>query len=112
MSTIRFGSSAGKRGGSLKTIGFASLFVVITVLFVVLMNNFGKSTLERQQESLVNAVHRDIVQCYAIEGVYPPDLDYLKEHYGLTWDPNTFFVDYEPIASNLYPDVTVMLRRR
>ena len=112
MSTIRFGNSAGKRGGNLKSIALSLLFVAITVLFVVLMNNFGKSTLERQQESLVNAVHRDIIQCYAIEGIYPPDLEYLKDHYGLTWDPDTFFVDYEPIASNLYPDVTVMLRRR
>lgn len=112
MSAIRFGNSARKRGGNLKSIALSLLFVAITVLFVVLMNNFGKSTLERQQESLVNAVHRDIIQCYAIEGIYPPDLEYLKDHYGLTWDPDTFFVDYEPIASNLYPDVTVMLRRR
>ena len=112
MSAIRFGQSAKRRGGGLKTAAFVMLFLVITVVFVVLMNNFGRSTLERQQESLVNAVHRDIIQCYAIDGMYPPSLEYLTEHYGLVWDPETFFVDYEPIASNIYPDVTVIVRRK
>ena len=36
MSTIRFGSSTVRRGGRLRTVAFASLFVAITVLFVIL----------------------------------------------------------------------------
>ena len=63
-----------------------------------------------QQESLEKAIARDIVQCYAIEGQYPPTLQYMEEHYGLTYDKDTFFVDYQPIAANLYPDYTVILR--
>ena len=88
----------------------AAFIIAVAAIFLYLLSDFGKSTMERQQKSLTDAIHRDIVQCYALEGVYPPSLEYLQEHYGLTWDPETFFVDYEPIGSNLYPDVTVMIR--
>ena len=78
------------------------------VLFYFAIEASGKGTIEKQQESLENAIARDIVQCYAIEGMYPPDLKYLEDHYGLIYDKTIFFVDYQPIASNLYPDVTVI----
>ena len=105
---ITFGKRK-RRLGRFKGLFFVLLFVVVAGVFVYLMNDFGRSTISRQQTSLENAIHRDIVQCYALEGIYPPNLAYLKEHYGLTWDTETFFVDYEPIGSNLYPDVTVRM---
>ncbi len=83
-------------------------FIGIMVLFYFAIEASGKGTIEKQQESLENAIARDIVQCYAIEGMYPPDLKYLEDHYGLIYDKTIFFVDYQPIASNLYPDVTVI----
>lgn len=86
----------------------AVIFAAIILLFYFAVDASGKNTIEKQQESLESALARDIVQCYAIEGMYPPDLTYLEDHYGLTYDKNTFFVDYQPIASNLYPDVTVI----
>ena len=35
-------------------------------------------------------------------------LDYLKEHYGLTYDETRYIVNYEVMGSNLMPDVTVL----
>ena len=87
-----------------------AIFVLIFVCFFYAVEYSGKSTIEKQQESLEKAIARDIVQCYAIEGQYPPTLEYMEEHYGLTYDKDTFFVDYQPIAANLYPDYTVILR--
>ena len=87
-----------------------AIFVLIAVCFFFAVEYAGKSTIEKQQESLEKAISRDIVQCYAIEGQYPPTLEYMEEHYGLTYDKDTFFVDYQPIAANLYPDYTVILR--
>jgi hypothetical protein len=84
------------------------IFAAILVLFYFAVDASGKNTIAKQQESLESALARDIVQCYAIEGMYPPDLAYLENHYGLVYDKKTFFVDYQPIASNLYPDVTVI----
>jgi hypothetical protein len=86
------------------------IFTGIAVLFFLAVDAAGRTSIAKQQESLENALARDIVQCYAIEGRYPPSLEYLEQHYGLTYDKRTFFVDYMPIASNLYPDVTIILK--
>ena len=83
--------------------------IVIIIIFLNFLSSFQKDTLVRQLTSLENALQRDIVQCYAVEGMYPPSLSYLKEHYGLSYDENTFFVDYQPIGSNIYPDCTILL---
>ena len=82
--------------------------VLIIFLFTYALGNLGLDTLKRQQESLTNALNRDIAQCYAVEGIYPPSLTYLQQHYGLTYDSALFYVDYQPIGSNLYPDVTII----
>ena len=50
------------------------------------------------------------VQCYAVEGIYPPDLGYMREHYGLQVDEERYLVDYRCFASNLTPDITVLPR--
>ena len=90
----------------------ALLPFLIAALFVVSIRSFGTYTADKQLESLENALHRDIIQCYAIEGIYPPSLTYLEEHYGLTYDETRFFIDYHQVAGNLYPDVTILERGR
>ena len=59
---------------------------------------------------LEKAVTRTITQCYALEGSYPPDIAYLTTHYGLTYDPDQYLIDYQYIGSNLRPDVTIIKR--
>lgn len=56
------------------------------------------------------SVRRAAVECYALEGAYPENLDYLKERYGLAVDEVRYFVDYRYVASNLMPDITVLPR--
>jgi len=85
-------------------------FLVLLIAFLYGVSNVSATTTSKQLESLENALHRSIVQCYAIEGMYPPSLDYLREHYGLLYDEEAFFIDYSPIASNLMPDVTIISR--
>ena len=58
--------------------------------------------------ALRNAVLRSAVQCYAVEGYYPKDLDYLTDHYGLQINHDRYIVVYEAFASNLPPEVTVL----
>ena len=65
----------------------------------------------QEKKSLEEAIRRDMVTCYAMEGVYPESLDYLKEHYGITYDPDKYLVSYEIIGSNLMPDVKVYVRK-
>ena len=63
---------------------------------------------QRGEQALYDALERDISTCYALEGFYPPDLEYLKEHYGLTYDESSFVVEYQPVAGNIRPDVTIL----
>lgn len=88
----------------------AAAFIILFLLFLRGVNSVGSSTLDKQQESLETALSRSIAQCYAVEGTYPPSLEYLKEHYGLTYDEDRFFIDYQVFGSNLMPDVTVIVK--
>ena len=80
-------------------------FVILFVLFLRGIGSVGESTLSKQQESLETALERSISQCYAVEGCYPPSLEYLEQHYGLLYDEDRFFIDYEYYGSNLLPDL-------
>ncbi len=84
---------------------------LLLLVFFLSLSSIQESTLQKQQESLKTALIRDITHCYAVEGFYPPSLDYIEEHYGLTYDKDLFFVDYRPVGSNMRPDVTVILRK-
>ncbi|MCR5278721.1 MAG: hypothetical protein K6E19_04690 [Lachnospiraceae bacterium] len=84
------------------------LFIGIFLIFIFALGSISSDTLDRQEDSLQSAINRGIVSCYCVEGTYPPSLSYLKEHYGLTYDEDNFFVDYRPIGSNIYPDVTII----
>ncbi len=61
-------------------------------------------------ESVREAVERAALQCYAVEGAYPPDLDYLIDNYGLAVNTRDFYIRYDAFASNLPPDVRVEVK--
>ena len=50
------------------------------------------------------------VECYCVEGAYPESLGYLEENYGLNVNHRDFIVTYEVFASNVAPDVRVLVR--
>ena len=60
------------------------------------------------KQQLEDAVRRGAVACYAAEGIYPPNLEYLEEHYGIQVDRDRYTVAYDVFASNMMPDVTVL----
>jgi hypothetical protein len=72
------------------------------------VGNLRSGDADRAREQLEQAVRRAAVTCYADEGIYPPTLDYLQEHYGLQVDTRRFTVDYQVFAENLMPDITVL----
>ena len=84
------------------------VFVAIFVFFLFMLGNISDDTKARQEESLNSAVQRCIVSCYCVEGTYPPSLDYMIEHYGLTYDKSSFFIDYRPEGANIYPEVVII----
>lgn len=70
---------------------------------------FQTNEAERLQ-AVEQSVRRAAVHCYAVEGVYPPSLDYLESRYGLSVDHGRYVVDYRCFASNLPPDITVLAK--
>ena len=99
------------RGDKIKNIIYTLpllLFIIIGILFVNGVSSVSQTTLSKQRDSLETALHRSISQCYAVEGIYPPSLSYIEEHYGLTYDKKLFYVDYQPFSSNIFPDVTIL----
>lgn len=106
----RFGYGR-QSNGAPKFLLSVCVFLFIFFLFIQGISSFSTGTKKRQQESLENALMRDITYCYSVEGKYPESLDYLKEHYGLTYNEDLFFVDYRVSGSNILPDVTIIERK-
>ena len=55
-------------------------------------------------------VLRAAVACYSVEGVYPADVAYLQENYGLRYDTDTFILQYDAFAENILPEIRVLIR--
>jgi len=87
-------------------------FVILLILFLSSVHSLNETSYDKHQESLENALNRSISQCYAVEGVYPPSLDYMITHYGLTYDEDLFLVDYNYYGGNLLPEVTVLRKQK
>ncbi len=93
----------------LKTGIFWSIVLFVGVIIGI---TFGISnvtdTMQEQQLSLIQStVTRNAVQCYAIEGVYPANLQYLVDNYGLYYDSENYVVHYSNIGGNLLPEIAV-----
>ena len=65
---------------------------------------------EQQALTLERAIERAVVTCYALEGQYPPTLDYIREYYGVVIDQERYDVFYDVFAQNVMPSVTVAQR--
>ena len=92
------------------------LFYLLTVTVVLLLGVWffsGIRQLEQGQaregrRQLEEALRRGAVACYAAEGIYPPNLQYLTQHYGVQINEELYTVFYEVFADNLMPAITVL----
>jgi len=84
------------------------IFACLLIFFSAGIGNISSASETESRQILQDAVLRAVVQCYAIEGMYPPDIKYLEENYGLVYDHDRFIVHYEVFAENILPDITVI----
>jgi hypothetical protein len=84
------------------------LFAVILGIFLYGISLTDTSTEEHRLQSIQDAVARSAVSCYAIEGFYPSEISYLKEHYGLMVDEENYVIHYRAYGANLVPDIEVI----
>ena len=84
------------------------LFLAAAAAFGAGSLGFLNRTGQRSQETLRKAITRACIQCYAIEGRYPPSVEYLEENYGIQIDHDKYNVFYDGFASNIMPEITVI----
>lgn len=87
-----------------------AVILLLVCLGAIWLKNAQRSVREQQIKAIRENVLSAAVQCYAVEGVFPPDLEYLEQHYGLVIDKDAYIVTYEAFSSNIMPDVSVLVR--
>ncbi|MDO4990548.1 MAG: hypothetical protein Q4E45_08610 [Eubacteriales bacterium] len=96
-----------------KKAGVLLLALAMLLLALVVILCFGHSGQDVSEEgaaAIREAVRRSALQCYVVEGVYPPDVQYLEDNYGLQINTEDYYVVYDCFASNLPPSIRVVLR--
>ena len=88
-----------------------ALAVILCAVMIVLaaVGNLEQGRQAEDIRQLEQVLQRTAVACYAVEGVYPPDVDYMRQRYGLTYDASRYTVHYELVASNFMPEIHVMV---
>lgn len=88
-------------------VSLAAMLALVAV-FAGAVLNFSGRTGAHEDETLKKAVTRASVQCYAIEGRYPPSVEYLEENYGIQINRKKYNVFYDGFASNVMPEITIV----
>lgn len=84
-----------------------ALMAVVLIAAVALVNRISSAHGTAETEIVRNAVKNAALTCYAVEGAYPDDVEYLREHYRLAYDEDRYFITYDAFASNMIPDIYV-----
>ncbi len=88
----------------------AGIFMLLLVLFLGGVFYLGRFNREQELMLTKQAISKAVVQCYAIEGMYPAELSYLEDNYYLRIDYDNYYVFYDCISSNLMPEIEVFGR--
>ena len=84
------------------------IVVLILLCFLGGISNLSQGRKTEDKQQLEEALRRAAVACYAAEGIYPPNVEYMVAHYGLQIDSRRYVVSYTSFAENLMPDITVL----
>lgn len=87
------------------------LFAVIVAFALYGVQNATNDSDRLQYDMTLRAIQRALADCYAIEGYYPPNIDYLYEYYHVRVDGDKYFVLYDVFAPNIAPTVRLIDRR-
>lgn len=91
------------RGWILSVLLFCAMLGLFWYGFGVISN----ANRDEGREVLLSSLQRAAVNCYAVEGVYPPNVKYLEDHYGVLVNHDQYIVQYELAGSNIMPSISV-----
>ena len=88
----------------LKSLGTAALILALFCLGIYGIDGWmaaqGRRALQHELEQAAE-------HCYASEGRYPPDLNYIEQHYGVRTTHRRYTVDYRRVAPDRAPEIIV-----
>lgn len=93
-----------------KTMALALMMIVLLLGAVIAINSMVSAGDAGEVRMVQDAVKNAALTCFAVEGAFPYELDYLRENYGLAYDEEKYHVLYEAFASNQMPEIRVSLR--
>ena len=82
----------------------------LLLIFIGAASWTGRMQSSEEARIVRDAVRRAALTCYAVEGAFPDDLDYLRENYHLSYNEDRFIVSYDAFAFNRIPDIYVLER--
>jgi hypothetical protein len=83
------------------------ILAAVFSVFLFATGSFKGNSLELQSRVIEDTVRKYLIQCYASEGAYPENLQYLAENYGLIIDNENYIYLYQSFSSNILPDIKV-----
>jgi len=95
-----------------RDIAALAVFVAIVLVFCLAVDKVTSASDGAELKLVRDAVKNAALTCYAVEGAYPEDLEYLREHYGLGYNEERYMIYYDAFASNVLPDIRVVERGR
>ncbi|MGI6620978.1 MAG: hypothetical protein ACOX35_05970 [Bacillota bacterium] len=99
-------------GGAAYRINVQAISICLTLVYFAVacfsISSYREELEKSEVESIKRAIERAAVQCYALEGHYPPDLEYLEENYGIRINRAKYHCEYFVFASNVRPHINVI----
>jgi len=86
---------------------FALVFLFVLHFVLTGLREASSSSAMEGMRIAEESIRRAVINCYASEGMYPPSIDYLREHYGIAIDERRYVIHYQIYGSNLMPDIAV-----
>ena len=97
-----------ERRGILKSLLFVIIISVVLIAGIFYISDMGS---EQGIKLTREAAIRTAVECYAIEGIYPPNVQYMEDNYNLSYDKTKYYIHYDAFASNIMPTIEVYEKR-
>jgi hypothetical protein len=88
---------------------YVAIIGAIFFYLIFAMMRFGDGNADRQEESVRRIIDKALIQCYALEGSYPTELEAV-EQYGVILDNKNFVFYYEWYGRNVKPILYVFKR--
>lgn len=90
-----------------KEIAIVLLMVLLLAGVYTLVSRLSNTQSSAQTQFVQDAVRNAALTCYAVEGAYPEDVEYLRQNYGLAYDRDRYMVSYDAAMGNMVPVIYV-----